>query len=62
MTSGDKIPARDAPERLAGDTRGTTAIEYALIASAVAAAIAAIVYTLGGETVSGLYARVAGLF
>ena len=48
--------------RLAGDQRGTPAIEYALIASAIAALIAATVYVLGGETVRGLYDQIASIF
>jgi len=43
--------------RLMRDERGTTAIEYALIASAVAVAIAASIMNLGG-TVKGLFTSV----
>jgi len=43
--------------RLAADERGATAIEYALIASGVGAAIAATVYALG-TPVKDLYTKV----
>jgi Flp pilus assembly pilin Flp len=42
------------------DERGATAIEYALIAASVGAAIAATVWNLG-STVRDLYARIAGI-
>ena len=47
--------------RAAGDEEGGTAIEYALIASGVGAAVAATVYTLGTSTAT-LYQSVANLF
>lgn len=40
---------RSALSRFAGDIRGATAIEYALIAGGVACAIAATVFTLGSS-------------
>ncbi len=43
--------------RFAADTRGATAIEYALIASGVSIAIAATVFTLG-TNVKGYYTNV----
>lgn len=39
---------------LRGDERGATAVEYALMAAAVAAVIVAIVFALGGQ-VSSLF-------
>jgi pilus assembly protein Flp/PilA len=50
-----------AVKRFAADARGATAIEYALIASGVALAIAVTVMSLG-SAVTGLYARVAAIF
>ncbi len=43
------------------DDGGTTAIEYALIASGIAAAIIAIVMTMGSQ-VNGMYTSVANGF
>lgn len=48
-------------ERLAPDQQGATAIEYALIASGVGAAVVATVYNLGSTT-QGLYAHLSSLF
>ena len=48
-------------ERLAPDQQGATAIEDALIASGVGAAVAAPVYNLGSTT-QGLYAHLSSLF
>jgi len=47
--------------RLANDEQGATAIEYALIASGVGAAVAAAVYQLG-STAQGLYSHLSSLF
>ena len=47
--------------RLGADERGATAIEYALLGSGIAAALAATVYTVGSNT-KGLYASIAALF
>jgi pilus assembly protein Flp/PilA len=47
--------------RLAGNEQGATAIEYAMIAAGVGAAVAATVYSLGTAT-KGLYSSVAALF
>jgi Flp pilus assembly pilin Flp len=47
--------------RLAGDQQGATAIEYALIASGVGAAVAVTVYNLGSTT-HGLYSQLSSLF
>jgi Flp pilus assembly pilin Flp len=43
--------------RLVGDSSGATAVEYALIVSAVAGIIAAVVYVLGAKT-NNLYNNV----
>jgi pilus assembly protein Flp/PilA len=48
----------DLTLRLMRDERGTTAIEYAILASGVAVAIAATIMNLGG-TVKGLFTSVA---
>lgn len=42
--------------RLAADSSGATAVEYALIVSAVAGIIVAVVYVLGAKT-SNLYSK-----
>ena len=47
--------------RLSWDEQGATAIEYALIASGVGAAVAATVYNLGSAT-KGLYAQLSAMF
>jgi pilus assembly protein Flp/PilA len=47
--------------RLGSDQHGATAIEYALIAAGVGAAVATTVYGLG-STLNGFYASVAALF
>ena len=47
--------------RLAADEQGATAIEYALIASGVGAAVAATVYNLGSTT-HGLYSHLSSMF
>jgi Flp pilus assembly pilin Flp len=47
--------------RLGSDHNGATAIEYALIAAGVGAAVATTVYGLG-STLNGFYASVAALF
>jgi Flp pilus assembly pilin Flp len=47
--------------RLAADEQGTTAIEYALIASGVGAAVAATVYNLGSTT-QGLFSHLSSMF
>ena len=48
----------DLTQRLIRDERGTTAIEYAILASGVAVAIAASIMNLGG-TVKDLFTSVA---
>ena len=47
--------------RLAADEQGATAIEYALIASGVGAAVRATVYNLGSAT-QGLYSHLSSMF
>jgi Flp pilus assembly pilin Flp len=47
--------------RLTADEQGATAIEYALIASGVGAAVAATVYNLGSTT-QGLYSHLSSMF
>jgi pilus assembly protein Flp/PilA len=48
-------------KRAAGDESGGTAIEYALLAAGIGAAVAATVFSLG-TTTAGLYQSVANLF
>jgi Flp pilus assembly pilin Flp len=48
-------------KRAAGDENGGTAIEYALVAAGIGAAVAATVFSLGATT-AGLYQSVANLF
>ena len=43
------------------DERGATAIDYALIAAGIGAAVATTVYSLGSTT-KGLYAQISALF
>jgi len=45
--------------RFLGDEQGTTAIEYALIASGIAAAIISIVFGLGNTVLTNLYDKIA---
>jgi Flp pilus assembly pilin Flp len=47
--------------RLAEDERGATAIEYALLASGIGAAVAITVYSLGSTT-QEFYSLLSGLF
>jgi pilus assembly protein Flp/PilA len=47
--------------RLIRDERGATAIEYALIAAGIGAAVAATVYSLGSTT-KDLYAQISAMF
>lgn len=46
---------------LAADEQGATAIEYALVAAGVGAAVAVSVYHLGSAT-AGLYSQLSSLF
>jgi pilus assembly protein Flp/PilA len=47
--------------RLVADEQGATAIEYALMASGIGAAVAATVWSLGSTT-SNFYASLAAMF
>jgi Flp pilus assembly pilin Flp len=47
--------------RVVHEEAGATAIEYALIASGIGAAVAATVYSLGSTT-QGLYSHLSSLF
>ncbi len=59
MTKLDDFTAiRSLVKRFLCDERGATAIEYAMIASGIAVAIATTIVTLG-STVNGLYTSVA---
>jgi pilus assembly protein Flp/PilA len=49
---------RRAAVRFASDERGATAIEYALIASGIAATIVAIVFGIGNTVVTNLYEKI----
>ena len=48
-------------ELIATDERGATAIEYAMIAAGIGAAIAATVFGFGSELKSTFYEKIAGL-
>jgi pilus assembly protein Flp/PilA len=48
-------------KRLATDEQGATAIEYAMIAAGIGAALAATVTSLG-SAVNGLYTSIASIF
>jgi pilus assembly protein Flp/PilA len=48
-----------AAGRFLADEHGATAIEYALIASGIGAAIASIVFGVGSTVVNNLYNRIA---
>jgi Flp pilus assembly pilin Flp len=51
----------DLRTRLAADEQGATAIEYALLASGIGAAVAATVWNLGSTT-RAFYASLAAMF
>jgi pilus assembly protein Flp/PilA len=55
-SSNFKHAAFDALRRLRGDSSGVTAIEYGLIAGAIAVAIIATVIALGGD-IKNLFAQ-----
>jgi Flp pilus assembly pilin Flp len=48
--------------QMLADERGATAIEYAMIASGVGAAIAATVFNLGTQVKQQLYDKISGIF
>jgi Flp pilus assembly pilin Flp len=54
--------SRRTARRMAGDTRGTTAIEYALMAGGIGFAIVSIVFTVGEQLKTNFYDRLAGMF
>lgn len=47
--------------RFLADERGATAIEYALIASGIGAAVASIVFGVGTSVVKNLYDKIAAV-
>ena len=51
-----------ALSRFCRDENGATAIEYALIAAGIGAAIASTVWTLGTEVRANLYDKIAAIF
>ena len=57
MSKLEKLPAIAFILRFMRDDRGATAIEYAMIASGIAVAIAATIVTLG-SSVNGMYSSV----
>lgn len=61
MASKSSVFADNSSEvgRFLADERGTTAIEYALIASGIAAAIITIVFGVGGTVTNTLYNKIA---
>lgn len=58
MMSKHETPAANLLLRFLRDESGATAIEYAMIASGIAVAIAATIVTLG-SSVQGMYSNVA---
>jgi pilus assembly protein Flp/PilA len=48
--------------RVAGDEKGATAIEYAMIAAGVGAAVATTVYSVGSSLKTNFYDRLASMF
>jgi Flp pilus assembly pilin Flp len=52
---------RTAPQ-MAADIRGTTAIEYALMASGISLAIISTVFTVGDQVRANFYDKLLGLF
>ena len=57
MSKLEKLPVAALASRFVGDERGATAIEYAMIASGIAVAIAATIVTLG-SSVNTMYSTV----
>jgi len=64
MTSLALLCSRTARQfhRLLLDERGATAIEYAMIAAGVGAAIAATVFSLGSSVKENLYQKISDAF
>jgi pilus assembly protein Flp/PilA len=48
--------------RFVADTRGATAIEYALVASGIGVAVAGTIWKLGAEVKTTLYEKLVSLF
>jgi Flp pilus assembly pilin Flp len=48
--------------RFLGDTGGTTAIEYALVAAGIGVAVAGTIWKVGGEVRTTLYEKLVSLF
>jgi pilus assembly protein Flp/PilA len=48
--------------RVAGDEKGATAIEYAMIAAGVGAAVATTVYSVSSSLKTNFYDRLASMF
>jgi Flp pilus assembly pilin Flp len=48
--------------RFLADTKGATAIEYALVASGIGVAVAGTIWNLGGEIKTTLYDKLVSLF
>ena len=65
VAMASKINALSGAMRVAGrfyaDARGATAIEYALIASGIGAAIAATVFGVGSSVTTNLYNKIAAM-
>jgi Flp pilus assembly pilin Flp len=61
-TAGVRIYLATLGRRAAADQRGATAVEYALIAAGIGAAVAATVYTLGSSTTANLASDMSQLF
>jgi pilus assembly protein Flp/PilA len=57
----DRSIINDSVRHFRSNESGATAIEYALIAAGVGAAVASTVWSLG-TTLTGLYTSVAGMF
>jgi pilus assembly protein Flp/PilA len=54
--------ATNIVRRLGRDTRGATAIEYAVMASLIGAAIAATVWNIGSAVKANWYDKIAAIF
>lgn len=49
-------------KKLYSDATGATAIEYALIATAISIAIATVVFTIGSQLSNTMYTAIANMF
>jgi Flp pilus assembly pilin Flp len=61
MDVSDRAPAA-AVLRWLRDQRGTTAIEYSVVAAGVGLAVAGAIRVLGANVLTNLYSQLAGLF